>query len=79
MKASIHAKTHAIRWKSSLTGMIGTGTLLFEKEAAERLATELNEKYPEIDHEPVIPPPLSAAVAEPAAAEPLIICDAPKA
>jgi hypothetical protein len=59
--------------------MIGTGTLLFEKEAAERLATELNEKYPEIDHESVIPAPPSAEVAEPAAAEPLIICDDPKA
>jgi hypothetical protein len=60
-------KTHAIHWKSSVTGTIGTGTRRFEKEDAERLATELNESYPEIDHEAVIPVP---AAAEPAAAEP---------
>ena len=51
-------KTYAIHWKSSVTGTIGTGTKRFEKEEAERLATELNEKYPDIDHEAVIPAPL---------------------
>jgi len=60
-------KTHAIRWKSSVTGRIGTGTKLFEKEAAKRLATELDGSYPEIDHEAVIPVPPAA---EPAAAKP---------
>ena len=59
-------KTHAIHWKSSINGRIGTGTKRFEKEEAERLATELNESYPEIDHEAVIP---ALAAAEPVAAE----------
>jgi hypothetical protein len=59
-------KTHAIHWKSIVTGTIGTGTKRFEKDEAERLATELNENYPEIVHEAVIPVP---AAAEPAAAE----------
>jgi hypothetical protein len=31
-------KTYAIHWKSSVTGTIGTGTKLFEKKEAERLA-----------------------------------------
>ena len=59
-------KTYAIRWKCTDTGRIGTGTILFEKEEAERLATELNEKYPNIDHETVIPAP---PCAEPAIVE----------
>jgi len=59
-------KTHAIHWKSIVTGTIGTGTKRFEKEEAERLAIELNENYPEIVHEAVIPAP---AAAKPAAAE----------
>ena len=59
-------KTHAIHWKSTVSGKIGTGTRLFEKEEAERLATELNEYYPDIDHDAVIPAPPSA---EPALAE----------
>jgi len=61
-------KTHAIYWKSAISGQIGTGTKLFEKKDAERLATELNEGYPDIDHEAVIPVPATAesAVAEPA-------------
>jgi hypothetical protein len=59
-------KTHAIHWKSTVSGKIGTGTRLFEKEEAERLATELNEDYPDIDHDAVIPVPPSA---EPPVAE----------
>ena len=59
-------KTHAIHWKSTVSGKIGTGIRLFEKEEAERLATELNEDYPDIDHDAVIPVPPSA---EPALAE----------
>jgi hypothetical protein len=47
-------KTHAIHWKSTATGGVGTGTKLFEQEEAERLATELNENYPEIEHKAVI-------------------------
>ena len=58
-------KTHAIQWKSSVTGSVGTGTKRFEQEEAERLATELNEDYPDIRHEAVIP---ALRAAEPAAA-----------
>jgi len=43
-------KTHTIHWKSLSNGRIGTGTFLFEKEDAERLAEELNRDYPEIHH-----------------------------
>jgi hypothetical protein len=53
-------KPYAIHWKSSVTGTIGTGTKLFEKKEAERLATELNESYPDIDHEAVTPEPPAA-------------------
>jgi hypothetical protein len=60
-------KTHAIHWKSAVSGNTGTGTKRFEKAEAGRLATELNEKYPDIDHEAVIPAPTPA---EPPAAEP---------
>jgi len=63
-------KTYAIHWKSSVTGTIGTGTKLFEKEAAERLATELNEHFPDIDHEAVIPGPPPAEPADPQPASP---------
>lgn len=59
-------KTHAIHWRSTVSGSTGTGTKLFEKEEAEHLAAELNEKYPDIDHEAVIPSP---APIEPASTE----------
>ena len=61
-------KTHAIYWKSSGSGQIGTGKKLFEQKEAERLAAELNADFPDIDHEAVIPVPAAAesAVAEPA-------------
>ena len=63
-------KTYAIYWKSTVSGQIGTGTKRFEKKEAERLAAELNEDYPDINHEAVIPVPVAAksAVAEPALA-----------
>ena len=57
-------KTYAIHWKSAVSGSIGTGTKRFEQEEAERLATELNEKYPDIDHEAVIPAPTPVEPAE---------------
>jgi hypothetical protein len=63
-------KTYAIHWKSSVTGTIGTGTKLFEKKEAERLATELNESYPDIDHEAVIPLPPVAEPTDPQPAQP---------
>jgi len=61
-------KTYAIHWKCTVTGRIGTGTTLFEREQAESLASELNEKHPDIDHEAIIPAPPSD---EPGAAEPV--------
>jgi len=63
-------KTYAIHWKSSVTGTIGTGTKLFEKKEAERLATELNESYPDIDHEAVIPVPPAPEPADPSQPSP---------
>ena len=62
MKTNI--KPYAIRWKCSVTGRIGTGTILFEKEEAESLAAELNEKHPEINHEAVLAGPPSATLEE---------------
>ena len=59
-------KTHVIHWQSTVSGKTGTGTKFFEKEAAQRLATELNEDYPDINHDARIP---AAASAEPAAVE----------
>jgi hypothetical protein len=59
-------KTHAICWKSVVSGQTGTGTKRFEKEDAERLAKELNKDYPDIVHEAVIPVP---AMAEPEVAK----------
>ena len=60
-------KTYAIHWKSAVSGSTGTGTKRFEKEDAERLATELNEDYPDIDHEAVTPVtnPVEAGEAKP--------------
>jgi hypothetical protein len=59
---------HAIYWKSTASGQIGTGTKRFGKKEAERLAAELNEDYPDIVHEAVIPVPAAAdsEVAKPA-------------
>lgn len=59
-------KEYAIHWESTVNGNVGTGTKLFEEEEAERLAAELNEKYPEIEHQAVIPVPKPA---EPAAVQ----------
>jgi hypothetical protein len=58
-------KGYAIHWKSSVTGTTGTGTKLFAKKEAERLAIELNESYPDIDHEAVIPAPRAVEPVEP--------------
>ena len=60
-------KTHAIYWKSRATGTVGTGTKLFEKEDAEHLAEELNDKFPDIDHKAVLHTPVSV---EPAGSGP---------
>ena len=68
MKATSDMKPYAIRWKSTVSGRIGIGTMRFEKEEVDLLVTELNEKFPDIEHEAVIPPPPSA---EPAVVEPV--------
>jgi len=68
MKVTNETKTYAIHWKCSDTGRLGTGTMRFDKEEAERLAGELNDKFPNIDHEAVTIAPASA---EPAAPEPV--------
>jgi hypothetical protein len=60
-------KTHAIQWKSTVTGAVGIGTKRFEKEEAERLAKELNESFPDIEHQAVIPAPKVAEAAAPEA------------
>ena len=61
-------KTHSIHWKSRDTGTVGTGTKLFEREEAEHLAEELNEKFPDIDHKAVLhtPRPVEEPVSGPA-------------
>lgn len=66
----VEMKTYAIHWKSNLAGTFGTGTKLFEKEEAERLATELNENFPDIDHEAVLPVTTAAEPAMPELATP---------
>jgi hypothetical protein len=61
-------KTYTIHWKSLVNGRIGAGTLLFEKEEAERLADELNRDYPGIHHEAVASAQLPV---EPAGGQPM--------
>jgi hypothetical protein len=55
-------KTHAIYWKSIVNGSTGTGTKRFEKTEADLLAAELNDSYPDIVHEAIVPPPTPVAV-----------------
>jgi hypothetical protein len=50
-----------IQWKSRMNGRAGRGSKVFSREDAERLAQELNEDYPEIDHEVVPAPPENPA------------------
>jgi hypothetical protein len=73
-------KTHAIHWKCTVSGSIGTGTKLFEKEEALRLATDLNESYPDIEHVALIPAPPRAqesTAAEPAVGDAALDKDSP--
>jgi hypothetical protein len=44
-------KTYVIFWKSKSNGRTGTGTINFDREEAEQLASELNRDYPDIHHE----------------------------
>ena len=48
------AKRHAIRWTSKSSGRRGIGTNRFSQDEAEKLAAELNEEYPDIEHEAVL-------------------------
>ena len=57
-------KTHTIHWKSRASGVMGRGTILVEKEEAERLASELNRDYPKFHHEAVFALPIPAEPAE---------------
>ena len=47
-------QNYVIRWRSNVNGSTGTGKRSFDREEAERLATELNEEYPEIQHEAIL-------------------------
>jgi len=47
-------KTYVIYWKCTATGRVGTGTIFFDREHAKRLAAELNDSHPEIEHEAII-------------------------
>ena len=44
-------KTYVIRWKSKVNGRAGRGTKHFNREDAQRLVEELNQEYPQIEHE----------------------------
>ncbi len=44
-------KRYVIRWKSKVNGRAGRGSKVFERDEAERLVAELNQEYPEIEHE----------------------------
>ncbi len=56
------SKKYVIRWKSKVNGRAGRGTKEFSLEEAQRLSTELNGEYPDIEHEPIpAPPPESKA------------------
>jgi len=48
-------RTHAIHWKCRLSGGIGIGKILLHAETADLIAKELNEEFPEIEHEAKIP------------------------
>ena len=46
------SKSYVIQWKSTINGRTGRGTRVFEFDEAQRLAEELNQEYPDIDHSP---------------------------
>ena len=46
-------KMYVIHWKSKVNGRAGTGTKLFDRDAAKALVEELNREYPQIEHEMV--------------------------
>ena len=58
---------YVIQWKSRTNGRTGTGTTLFDRKDAERLAEELNRDFPEIEHQSLD----TEAIAKPAPHSPL--------
>ena len=44
-------KSYVIQWKSKVNGRAGRGTKHFSREDAQRLVEELNQEYPQIEHE----------------------------
>jgi hypothetical protein len=44
-------KKYIIQWKSKQNGRTGRGTKLFDRGQAEELVEELNQEYPDIEHE----------------------------
>ena len=58
-----------IRWKSKVNGRAGRGTKEFRKDEGERLIAELNEEYPDIEHELIAAPPPAAQPEPPASSE----------
>jgi len=65
-------KAYVIQWKSKVNGRAGRGTKTFGKEEADELVAELNQEYPQIEHEAVEfraepeAPPFSAPIFSPA-------------
>lgn len=45
---------YVIQWKSKDDARIGRGPKRFGKEEAERLAEELNQEYPQMEHTAVL-------------------------
>jgi hypothetical protein len=44
------SNNYVIQWKSRVNGRAGKGSKLFSREEADKLAEELNQEYPEIEH-----------------------------
>jgi|KBSMisStandDraft_5_1062788.scaffolds.fasta_scaffold79090_1 hypothetical protein len=44
-------KTHVIHWRCRISGKTGIGAILLEPEEADFMAKELNEEFPDIQHE----------------------------
>lgn len=55
-------KQYVIRWKSKVNGRNGKGTTTFTQAEADKLVTELNRDYPEIEHEAVLADPTAAII-----------------
>jgi len=48
---------YVIRWRSKVNGRAGRGNKEFTREEGERLVAELNQEYPDIQHDLIEPPP----------------------